>query len=256
MRLRIIIIFILLFQVCLLSAQRNNFKDPKPMFEAGKKFFSDIYILPDTSSDSVVICVLYKVSNQTLTFIKKSENGIENYLTVPNFEVELKDSEGIIRKRIFSEDSIEVTDYEVSVSSNDYIYGFVSTKMKAGKYTLNAYLRCANSQLLKNKIFPLIEFKNFQKDKIISEPIITSPFEPDKGITVKPYIMGIGIPFSSEGASILIPVSYESEFEKFKYTLKYTKPREKYFDWGGGLNLSGALVPLKNCSILRPIIIS
>ncbi len=232
-----------------LSAQRSLLKDSKQQFEMGKKFYSDIYVLPDEAPDSVKIIVVYRISYQTLTFMKNNNNGQDIYLSVPNVEVEFQDTDGIIRKRIFREDSVFINTYDETVSAIDYIYGLLTTRMKTGKYTVSAFLRCANTQLLKSKVFALIEFKNFNKEKIISEPIITSILEPDKGIKVKPYILGIGIPFSSEGASIIIPVSYENEFEKFKYIIKYTKPKEKYFDWGDEFNFSGAVVPIKNSSI-------
>ncbi|MCL5992126.1 MAG: GWxTD domain-containing protein [Bacteroidetes bacterium] len=249
MRIFLLILFLLIIQLYSLSAQRSLLKDSKQQFEMGKKFYSDIYVLPDEAPDSVKIIVVYRISYQTLTFMKNNNNGQDIYLSVPNVEVEFQDTDGIIRKRIFREDSVFINTYDETVSAIDYIYGLLTTRMKTGKYTVSAFLRCANTQLLKSKVFALIEFKNFNKEKIISEPIITSILEPDKGIKVKPYILGIGIPFSSEGASIIIPVSYENEFEKFKYIIKYTKPKEKYFDWGDEFNFSGAVVPIKNSSI-------
>jgi len=244
-----LILFIFLLQLNQIFSQRSLLKDSKQQYELGKKFYSDIYVLPDEAPDSVKIIVIYRISYQTLTFTKTNSNGQESYLSIPNIELEFKDSEGIIRKRIFREDSIIFNTFEETVTSKEYIYGYLTTLMKTGKYTISAFLRCANTQLLKSKVFPLIDFKNFQKEKLISEPIITSTLEPDKSIIVKPYIMNLGIPFSSEGASILIPVTYKNEFEKFKFLLKYSKSKEKYFDWGDDFNISGAVVPLKNCSI-------
>jgi GWxTD domain-containing protein len=233
-----------------MNAQRNSsLIGPKQQFELGKKFYSDIYVLPEVGSDSVKIVIVFRISYQTLTFIKTNSNGNEKYISIPNIEVEFKDNDGIVRKRIFSEDTIVSNNYEESVSSVYYFYGLLTTKMKTGKYNVTAFLRCANSHLLRNKVFKLMEFKNFNKEKIISEPILTTAFQPDKGYTVNTYIMDLGIPFSSEGASILVPVTYENEFEKFKYTLKYTKPKEKYFDWGDDFNLSGSVVPIKNSTI-------
>lgn len=249
MRIIFLILFLLLINLNAIFSQKNLLKDPKQQFETGKKFYSDIYVLPDEAQDSVKIIVVYRISYQTLTFIKNSNNGQESYLSIPNIEVEFKDADGIIRKRIFREDSVLLNNFDETVSPDEYIYGLLTTRIKTGKYSVSAFLRCANTQLLKSKVFALFDFKDFKKDKIISEPILTTSFYPDKSNTINPYIMDLGIPFSSEGASILIPVTYNNELEKFKCTLNYTNPKEKYFDWADNFNISGTLVPIKNCSI-------
>ena len=249
MKFNYLIILLILFQFGIVNAQRGYNRDIRIPFDPGKRFYSDIIILPDSSSDSLNINIFYKCTFRTLTFFLKSENGTEKYFSVPNFEVELKDSEGIIRKRIYREDTITVNSYEMSVSEEEYIYGLVTAKMKPGKYSVNATLRCANSQLVKNKIFPSMEFKNFTSESVISEPILTNSLETDVTTSVNPYLFGLGIPFSSQGASILIPVSYKNEFEKFKCNFKYTKSENANFDWGDIKQISGSIVPIPNSTL-------
>lgn len=235
--------------MCSLFAQRGNQRDLKPIYDLGKRFYSDIYILPDSSSDSVLVYIPFKMTYQTLTFIVKPDNGNEKYLAVPSIEVEFKDSESIIRKRIFYEDSVLINSYEKTVSKDEYLYGIVETKMKTGKYTVNINLRCSNSQLQKNKNFPLVDFSDFRNSLAISEPILASSLETDRSNTITPYILNLGIPFSSNGASILVPVSYKNEYDKFKCTVKYTKMKDKLFDWGDIPPITGSVVPLTNSSL-------
>ncbi|TAL67688.1 MAG: GWxTD domain-containing protein [Bacteroidetes bacterium] len=253
MKYKIFLFFIILTNT-FLYAQRGNLRDLKFQLDFGKRFYSDIMILPDTSSDSVIATVFYKTTYQTLTFTLNPKNGIDTYSAVPNFEVEFKDSDGIIRKRIFREDTITVNNYDETVSDDDYIYGYVSAKMKPGKYSVSGTLRCSNSQLMKNKIFPLVDFKNFQNELVISEPVLTSSLEPDRNNSVTPYLLGFGVPFSSKGASILIPVSYKNDFDKFKCTLKYTKSKDKPFDWGDIAPITGSIVPIINTTLKNEFI--
>ena len=55
----------------------------------------------------------------------------------------------------------------------------------------------------------------------MSKPIFVNYFDLDKENTAKPFILENDVSFKSNGASLLIPVSFKSVYDKYTYTIKY-----------------------------------
>ncbi len=244
----VLIIYLVFFVNIFIEAQDRDNRDLRTKLEYGKKFYADLYVLPEESDDSVVIVIPYKISNETLTFIKSENGNSGKFLSVPEVEAEFMDSIGVIRRRIFREDSVYVNNFEETNSSKDFINGFLKTTLKNGKYSAVVVLSCANSQLKRKKEFHNIECMSYRKGDFMYEPVLLSGFNPDLD-TLHPYILDKGIPFSSSGASILIPISSNKEFEKFSYKISYEPPKDYDFEWSPEFSFKGIISPIMNKTI-------
>jgi GWxTD domain-containing protein len=247
--LKLLIRFCLMISMCvILYSQNRDYRDLKSRLDYGKKFYADIYVLPNESADSVDVIIPYKIANETLTFIKSVNDNADRFLSVPDVEAEFKDSDGIIRRRIFREDSIFVNSFEETNSAKDFMYGFLHTSLKCGKYSAVVELSCSNSQLKRSKEFHNIDCKSFWTGDVVAEPVLASKFNTDS-VLIHPYILEMGIPFSSGGASILIPVSSNKELEKFSYKISYIAQKDVDFEWSPEFSFTGFVSPIKNTTL-------
>lgn len=240
-----LIIVALFLSASTLLCQKLQF-DRASFYSYGIRLFSEAHTLPDSSPDSVNVLVLFNISYEALIFVQT--NPLDNpgsFQAIPAVEVFFRDSDGITRNRTLWSDTIWVTDYESTKSKDIYTKGFVSTKL------LNSDYKCT-VQLLdryrkpedKNEI-AIKSGRQFLIKPIVSDPIFTYKSSKLPDYKFVPFILGNKVNFTASDAKVLIPVSYQSGFNVFNYTITKILEENDNF-WNDSINISGRVSPTEN----------
>lgn len=230
---------------------QNQMLDKSLYYRYGNNFYADVYAFPNDSFDSTVFYFFYKVAYDELVF-KLDQTG--KYVAVANVEANFKDADGIIRKRIITNDTIVVANFDESISKSKYFTGFVQFVSITSNYSIN--IRLLNS---KSSQVNSIE-KNIKNYKLFTEdlPISDIYFVGDE-LAQNEYLAFISnsfIPFPITKFSILADY-YEaptqintSNSNSFEYKITSSKKNNNSRKiWGDFDTISGVVQILKNKKI-------
>ncbi|MGA2297316.1 MAG: GWxTD domain-containing protein [FCB group bacterium] len=225
-------------------------KDRSRYYDIGKKFYCETHILP-YKTDSVKILILFKIGYDQLSFQKINSADISRgeFAADADFEFEFRDADGIICHRDVWEDTIFVSNYDMIKSDTNFVIGGIISILKSGPYDLHFRMAGPNMQNSQKKTLPKIEDVNFFTNYTISKPIFVNYYDFEKFQKAKPFILENGISFRSSGASLIIPVSYKSEYEKYSYKIKYLGQKKTVVYWEKTDDLYGKIIPQPNAFV-------
>ncbi len=170
--------------------------------------------------DTNTVFFFYKIRLNELVFDKSDNIKMNSFSAFPTFEIEIKDTAGIIRKRLTKKDTITIEDYSLLSKNDQYYEGLFTTKLSNLDYTVH-YQVTSNNRNLYDKRFDL----NISKDnklKVIRNPIlgnmtvgnkltfIPSVFKSTIDIkSTKPTILAFVTP--SDKRNLIATISYVQE---------------------------------------------
>jgi GWxTD domain-containing protein len=248
MLLRSLIFFILVYSA---FGQDRGFLDKKNLYDFGEQLYTEVHYLPAESPDSVKVITLYRFSYNSIGFEKAGLMQLNNNLfySVPQFEIEFKDDEGIIREREISQDSVFTDDYERTISKTDYIYGGFVSGLESGKYDYEIRLSDNNIKNIKRKTIKDTVNHKFDDNQSQGQPIFTY-IKSDKENEYVPYIMNSRMDFDSYNKMIIIPVYYKGDFVKYHIECKFKEKTKKFgLTWDTDIKLNKTLIPEKNSTL-------
>lgn len=229
-----------LFAVSYGISQPGMTKDKSLYYNLGHGFHIETYYLPDDSRDSVQVIVLYRISNNSLVFSKNS-NAFEinkPFLSPIRINVEFKDSDGIIRERLSTLDTIYAAKFEDSRSREISNFGIFTTKLKNGSYQWYANLTDGNNKTISDvKPQKLADF-SFYINETISKPIFLRRISENSDTYVAFYLDG-NISFKSNNAFAIIPISTKDVNKKLEYEISYQGTDNENRPWGELLSRKG-----------------
>lgn len=254
MRKSIYILVLFIAQFTLLYSQNDFSREKFISYDYGKKFFVESHFLPHSSKDSLNVILLYRISNDLLSFTKTqgyaTKKGV--YYSVPNVEFEIRDEDGIIKKRLSIEDTIYVSDYQSTTSKTMYLTGKSELALGVGKYNVVARLHdnvVQNIRIIKQKDSVRTDYI---LNKGMASPLFAQSSSPEDR-KLMPFILGNNVSFQSKFIRIIIPVGAISDFDKYNYNIKKVVSRQKTFiNWKSDVELSGKVIPGKNATLSSP----
>lgn len=224
-------------------------RDKSIYYDLGKRFYCDVYSLPYSNKDSIKTLVMFRFSNNLLTFTKKRniKSTSEEFNAFPQVEIQFTDSNGIIKKVEIWRDTIISLNFEDTKSNQIFHYGWYSFLLPIGYYTVSAILSDNDNYTLKELKLPPMEKVKFFNGNQISEPIYCIANNDNENVII-PSVLGKGIRFSSDISKLLIPGIFKGEFAKYNYTLEYIEQKIGNIDWNDSLKIEGVVSPELNFS--------
>jgi len=227
-------IFLFLFVNFIFCFQPDN--DRSQFYDFGKRFYSENIILPTNTLDSIDIVVLFRFSYSLLLFQKNSDNS---FSSLPNFEFELKNSAGIIKKRIIWTDTILIFDYKESQEKMKYRFGYISSRIKNDDY--NIFLNARNkdnSTIIKQKISSISKL-DYKEGNYISQPLFLYQDNQRGSSALHPFILDGNISFSSKTSKMVLIATYRNNNNDYYYFVTNSIEKEKKDVWDEYINFSG-----------------
>lgn len=226
------IILLLIFIVFTVFAQNNSI-DKSIYYNYGERFYTDYYLSPDNSQDSINITFIFKISNASMAFNQEVLNRNKRiFIANPFIEITLADENGIIRKRLKWNDTVKVKDVVKTKQKYEYTYGIINTSLKKGNYNLNvSYL---------DKYGNSIEKKKFEvKAQINNKNMISKPFFIMQKENINyPLVLNGNISFHSKDVELIILTKSDLP-EDIPLTCQRIKATgENEFLWEGEINIS------------------
>lgn len=222
--------------------------DRSKYYNFGARFFSEVYLMPTESPDSLKALVLFRISYSTLDFIKpeKVSNDMINFKALPLVEAEFKDSEGIIRKIIEWRDTIVSKDYDVTKDRDVFVFGSIETTLATDDYSAEIKLFKDNQTVTKEIKIPEIKKTDFYNESCIAIPIFANKLKQNGNVIYNPFIFENRVPFSGKNSVLLVLVSYRDEFPKFNYRITQEVEDITELEWKYPTSLSSRLTPQHN----------
>ncbi len=225
----IVLEVILIFISANLFAQKSFSKGKLVKERSG--FFIESIVKP-YSKDSVDVTFLFRIDNSRLRFSQEliTESKQEVLVAYPNIEIEIKDSEGIIRKRLPWEQ--KSTMLIGAKTNNSLTFGVLSSRLKKDNYEAKFILRDKTTFLQKKKIS--IDAK--VDDNIVSNiPIFAQQFENSPN-TYSPIISNGNIQFEAKNVKAFF---YAKNMDGWKFSINSIEEKNYPTMWEKELSLEG-----------------
>lgn len=184
--------------------------DPK------EPLYSELRALPHASPDSMMIMAMFRIQYDALIF-ERSTSFRGEYVAMPTLEIEIKDTNGIIRGRIQWKDSVFAQTFEQSNDTKGYVFGMRSVILQRNHYVVTLAL-LDKGRVIKKFRLPSIALRG------IGQPLFTSgnPFSN----VFTPDIYNGNIPFGSTRQYAVFPLS--SSISVTSATLNRQRANEEY----------------------------
>ncbi len=184
--------------------------DPK------EPLYSELRALPHASPDSMMIMAMFRIQYDALIF-ERSTSFRGEYVAMPTLEIEIKDTNGIIRGRIQWKDSVFAQTFEQSNDTKGYVFGMRSVILQRNHHVVTLAL-LDKGRVIKKFRLPSIALRE------IGQPLFTSgnPFSN----VFTPDIYNGNIPFGSTRQYAVFPLS--SSISVTSATLNRQRANEEY----------------------------
>ncbi len=241
-----------IFTICFLavmvgSAQSAEF-DRSQYYSYGTKFYAETHAFPSEYSDSLDVGVFFKLMNEVVVF-NKEQGSKDRYFAVPTLEISCKDSDGIIRKRHLWKDTVRIKGYDKTLSKTDFIHGASFFRLKAGEYKVNIKV---DANFIKQAISKDIEFDvshSFYDKPTFSKPL----FAMANSDRVKPIVASNNASFEQNGATVYIPVSFNSDSKPYYFRCESLDKNLTRTNWMADVSFTGQVKVLKNKGLDYPV---
>ncbi len=223
-----------------LSAQYSREQlDRSVYYRYGEPFYAEAHAFPSNSIDSTEMVVMFRILYDALSF-RQVDSYKGKFAAPASVEIEFRDSDEIIQERASWRDTLYLNDYVKTNSKTDYISGYLITKVRTGKYTVNANLIGSRGNKINTKRLSM-DFNN----KYFSEPAMSEPLfvgNTDKEDIFRPFILGNNISFNSGGADIFLFHSHKKGNKNAHfYELNKVDKKGNNTQWNKDIEMSGVV---------------
>ncbi len=251
----ILLILALVFcKINTVFAQNKAF-DKSTYYNYENNFYTEIYTFPTSKLDSLTFYFFYKIAYDDLVF---QLNKNEEYFTVANIEANFKDSEGIIRKRIITNDTIYAENFDESVSKSKYFINLVQFTVINSNYDISIKLLNSKSFKANSIEKKVVNCNSATKKNMFCDIYFTG--EQIAQDEYEAFINNSVVPFLASEFSILIPMvstdTINSSIGKNMFDYKIISKKDTKSNdyksskiWGAFNELEGSARVLENKKI-------
>ena len=242
----VVCLFIVFGQISF-SQSRGRMPDKSNFFVFGDNFFAQTFAMPNPTMDSINILFCYSFIYDGLIFQKTAN---DRYFAVPNLEATFRDNDGIIRRRLLTNDTVW-TDYFDETTSKTTSFSNISTfTLPLSDYRISVRLNNGKSSrniTLESKIQG---FAALTKTETILQPFFMQPL--NVNAVYFPFLSNNYIPFSAKNFTVFIPVSIQKTAENvaFDYKIERKEMQERGIRWGDFYSISGRCELIKNANFV------
>lgn len=197
---KFVVVFILLLIPCkvVFSQIQKSGSSLYPTLNSNREqLYTELRALPHKSSDSMLILVLFRIQYDALIF-EKNNTFRGELVAMPTLEIEIKDTNGVIRGRVQWKDSVFAQTYEQSNDEAVYAYGMRSLIMLNNQYVATLSLS-DKGRIIKKVRLPEISRRDIEQPYFSSGNPFSDAFTPD--------IYNGNIPFISSKQCAIIPIA-------------------------------------------------
>ncbi len=215
--------------------------DRSTYYGPGPKLYADVAVMPGVTKDSARVMLIFKVLEKSMYFTQiNSGPNYGKFMGMPQLEVVFRDTLGIIRNRIYWQDTVLEEKFETT-NENSYIYGFAETVVEKGKYTVGFELLGQYGKTEDHREIKVDAFSAGTGRESFSSPVCFADrpdgSNPDGINMLEPWSLNGGIGFAPCGSFILIPFS--SDAKNFRYQLKKVNSELREDKWYLDADLKG-----------------
>jgi len=191
------------------AAQPKSILDKTIFVDYGERFHADAYVVPSETSDSAYIAVFFRMSNDFLTFTKVTDpmDVGGNFKAPMRVGIEVRDTLGVIRKRIPWDGTAYTNVFEETNNKNMFHYGWSVFKMAAGTYDITLEILETKQSASKRITLPKVSFNPGRALRQLTAPIFAEPQARDGEELLRLYVFGGNISFGSRDAKAIILLS-------------------------------------------------
>jgi GWxTD domain-containing protein len=213
--------------------------DKSSYYNRGKKFYFNYFYEPADSGDSIKVITIYKIAYDLLKFTKIEQPGTDDaYIAYPEFEVNFKDDEGIIRKRDKKKDTIIVKDYKLINRVDVFYYGSVVSKLSFKEYTPYVYLWDEDLVKLGEKKLPEFDLTKFKTSVGVSSPLICYSENNSDSSAIYPYILDRNAAFTSKDVLFYFLTNTLDRDIDYNASLEFLDAGRTSIDWEGSSRIN------------------
>jgi len=234
------------------SQNRNLHRDNHFIF--GDVFFAQTFAMPNSTMDSISILFSYSFIYDGLVFQKTND---ERYFSTPILEATFRDKNGIIRRRLLTNDTIWTDDFSETNSKTKTFSNISIFTLPVSNYNISVRLNNGKSSrniTLESKIQG---FDSLTKTETILSPFFVQPaivqptievLEKNNNTIYFPFLSNNYIPFSARNFTVFVPVSIQktNNDATYSYKIERKEANARSISWGDFYSISGDLELLKN----------
>jgi GWxTD domain-containing protein len=226
------ILFALVVSLPLAAQTQNAQIQTRSIFvDVGEKLYAEAIVLPTERVDSAGVAVFFRVSHAMLSFTRVLE-GDEvrgNYAAPVSVSIEVRDSIGVVRKRIAFKDTAFVNTYEQTNDRTLFRYGWRLVTIPPGKFDLTIETQSAKESTQRRLALPSVVFTP-SSHSTITRPFFVEEVKHGDSTYITPFVFGGNVPFRSEDAIALLFVP-DKNGRNYTYTLRQLPPDGKDVRW-------------------------
>lgn len=228
---------LLIFLLLIIANPVYSQTDKSIYYSYGTQFYTEHIFYISDSADSLTVNILYRIMYDALSFTKEINNLSQFvYNASPKIEVTFKDSDGIIRNRAFTSDSIALLDYEETNSKDLFLKNVISTKLPIDNYEAKLSIY-ENKSLIYDTKFTIFG-DSLNNIEYFSKPIFCyKTDENDKSDNFNLLILDNNFIFNQANSYALI-LNYADTNEDLDFSIsKDSDSKDTY--WSNEINFTG-----------------
>lgn len=202
-------------------------QDRSAYYQYGDPFFCEPIVTPHGSRDSASVTFLFKIMNDVVAFSKspRIRDPRGTYVAAPFVNIEIRNSENIIIRRIGWKDSAFVANFDKTNAKNEFIFGITSLVLPTGKYIADIILGDKESpQIRKIKTQPIRIGKS--SEQWFSGVFFGKNYEDTLRSKILPVHLGGDLSFGTEKIAAFVTIFGQTQTQKYQWKIEQQRSIE------------------------------
>ncbi len=215
-----------------LFAQPKSILDKTIFVDYGERFHADAYVVPEDHPDSAAIVVFFRMSNDFLTFTKVTDPADVggNFKAPMVVSMEVRDTMGVIRKRLRWEDVAYTNTFEETNNKNEYHYGWQRFVVGPGTYSISLEILEKKENPQKKLKLQDVSYNPRKHRRLLTQPMFVEPTVQQGRELLRPYVLSGNVSFGSRDARAIILLS-DSVPVEYTYTVRQLPYEPRDIRW-------------------------
>lgn len=209
------------------SVQQTVFAD------SDDKIFADAIVVPTETSDSAVVTVFFRLSNDMLTFTKVVDpNDIGgNFKADMKVSLEVRDGIGVIRQRLPWSSVAYVNTFEETNAKKAFHYGWITFTVAPGEHKVSFEVVTTKESSQRKFTLPPIKVRKAAKAAgMLAPPIIAEQLVNGDPDSYRPFVNNGNVPFQPTDVTALMMVG-DVRPRIYDYVIKQKPYADREIRW-------------------------
>lgn len=204
-----------------LAAQPKSILDKTVFVDNTERFYAESYVVPARVADSSQIVVIFRMSNDFLSFTKASTQNARQgaFQATMAVSMEVRDSLGVIRQRIRNSSTVYTNSFEETNDKNSFRYGWQTITVPPGMYKITLEVLDRGVGQPKRLTLNDVTFHQNGQSTLITSPIFARPVPSKDRLLLRPYVLSGNVGFGPSDALALLQVADTSAVQ-YEYRIR------------------------------------